>query len=258
MKLINVLSLAALSTAFVIPDEQVMSQIAVESRKTSTSVFDKFPTKDELINEFEDTFSQVTQVSKDTHDKAVELAEETRFGISQKIEETASHTRSWLDSATNSIGGGDHHDGDDGHHGHHRKPNMTVYQLISESKYTTKLAALINEYEDIVTLLNGTAANYTVFAPTDKAFEKIPEHATKPSKEQLKKILLYHVSPEFYPAGRVLVTHTIPTALVGEDLGGAMQRLSTNIGLRGLTVNFYSRVIAINIVGTPGLSSNLE
>ena len=71
-----------------------------------------------------------------------------------------------------------------------------------------------------------------------------------PSKEDLKKILEYHVSAEFYPAGRVLVTHTIPTILEGEDIGFEKQRLSTNIGLKGLTVNFYSRIIAINIVSS--------
>lgn len=228
-----------------------MSEIAVESHRTSNSIFDKLPSKDQLIDDFENTFSKVVQTSKNAIDSAIEGITETGHEFSQKIEDTTFHTRLWLESETNSIDGGHGHHGDHGHHGHkghHHEPNMTVYQLIAESKYTTKLAALINEYEDLVTLLNGTAANYTVFAPTDKAFEKIPEHAPKPSKDDLKKVLLYHVSADFYPAGRVLVTHTIPTALVGENLAGEMQRLSTNIGLRGLTVNFYSRVIAINIV----------
>jgi uncharacterized surface protein with fasciclin (FAS1) repeats len=87
-------------------------------------------------------------------------------------------------------------------------------KLISESKYTTKLAKLIDEYDDLVKLLNGTKANYTVFAPTDEAFEKIPHHGKKPSKEVLKSILLYHVSDDFYPAGRVLHSYTIPTLYV--------------------------------------------
>ena len=50
-----------------------------------------------------------------------------------------------------------------------------------------------------------------ILPQTNKAFEKIPEHAPKPSKEVLKKILTYHVVPEFYPAGRVLASHTAPT-----------------------------------------------
>ena len=61
-------------------------------------------------------------------------------------------------------------------------------------------------------------------------------------------MLLYHVSPEFFPAGRVLVTKTIPTALDVETLGIGPQRLSINLSLKLLTVNFYSRIVAINIV----------
>jgi len=59
---------------------------------------------------------------------------------------------------------------------------------------------------------------------------------------------MYHYSPEFYPAGKILVTHTIPTALEAPHIGDKSQRLSTNIGLRGLTLNFYSRVIGANLV----------
>lgn len=52
-----------------------------------------------------------------------------------------------------------------GHGGHHHhKPNLTVYELISKSRYTTKLAELIDEFPDLVKALNGTEANYTVFA----------------------------------------------------------------------------------------------
>ena len=137
------------------------------------------------------------------------------------------------------------------HKGHH-KHNQTVYELIASSKYTTKLAGLINEFDDLVELLNGTSANFTVFAPTNRAFAKIPEHAPKPSKEALKKILTYHVAGELYPAGRVLANPTVPTLLEGSGLSSepksTPQRLSFQLGLRGLTVNFYSRIIAINIV----------
>ena len=100
----------------------------------------------------------------------------------------------------------------------------------------------------MVEALNGTKANYTVFAPTDKAFEKIPDHGKKPPKELIEKALKYHVSPDFYPAGRVVVSHTIPTILEEEGLGGDAQRLRVSLGLRGLAVNFYSRIVAVDIV----------
>ncbi|ORY00377.1 FAS1 domain-containing protein [Clohesyomyces aquaticus] len=149
------------------------------------------------------------------------------------------------------------------HHGPHHpphhggKPNLTVYELISKSKYTTKLAKLINEYDDLVEALNGTKANYTVFAPTDAAFEKIPEHAHKPSKEFLKKLLTYHVSDDFYPAGRVLHSYTIPTLYTPDDLGHA-QRLTVRVTLKGPAINFYARLVAVNIFGTNGVIHGID
>lgn len=293
MKLVTLLPLAALTTAFVIPDEQVMSEVNVESHGKAKSIIDKLPTKHQVITEFEDTFSRLIDTSKSAFDQAIDYAAETGEEVSTKAHETAFDTQAWLESATNRVEDLGKH-GKHGHHGH-GKPNLTVYQLIAESKYTTKLAALVNEFPDVVELLNGTAANYTVstwlvltlqitnsasptacvrlylwlhilhlyssihsvqthadsdkvFAPTDSAFEKIPEHAPKPSKEVLKKILLYHVSEEFFPAGRVLVTHTIPSLLSVETLGIGPQRLGTEVSLKGLTVNFYSRIVAIDIV----------
>ena len=242
MKFTSLLPIAALTTAFVIPDEQVMNQVVIESHERPSSIWDKAPCAEHAIKDLKDAFSNTIQASKNAFDRAFDHASEAGDKLTQKLDGAAIHTKSWLDSAPATF---------DGHHGHHGKPNLTVYQLIAESKYTTKLAKLINEYPDLVKALNGTAANYTVFAPIDHAFEKIPENAPKPSKEDLKKVLEYHVSGEFYPAGRVLVTHTIPTLLEGEDIGFEQQRLSTNIGLRGLTVNFYSRIIAIDIVSVP-------
>lgn len=168
---------------------------------------------------------------------------------------------------------GDHHRGD-GHHGHHGPPphhggphhggphhkaNATVWQLINSSKYSTKLAKFISGYPDLVKTLN-TTHNLTVFAPTDRAFDKIPDHAPKPSKEVLEAILSYHVSPDFYPAGRILVSRTIPTLLNSSHLGAKPlpQRLSTNIGFKGLTINFYSRVVAPNIFGTNGVIHGVD
>lgn len=238
MRFFHVLPLAALTTAFVIPDEVVMGQVAVESHRPSRSFLDKLPSKHELLHKVESTFSGAVQSSKNAIDEAVDLASKTAEKVSHTFEEASHDSNAWLNSASNSLGG----------HGKHGPPNMTVYQLISESKYTTKLTELINEYDDLVQLLNGTAANYTLFAPIDSAFEKVPDDAPKPSKELLKKVLTYHVSSDYYPAGRVLVTHTVPTLLAEEFLGGEPQRLSTNIGLRGLTVNFYSRIIAVDIV----------
>lgn len=256
MKLTSILPLVASASAFVIPDEHVMSEIAIESHTVSDSLFDHLPTKQQVIESIKDSFSETVKCSRTAFDQAIELAESAGRDVLSKSKQTSFEAESWLASKFESFDHDGHH-GDHGDHGHHDphghhgpKPNKTVYELIAENKYTTKLAKLINEYDDLVTLLNGTAANYTVFAPIDSAFDKIPEDAPKPSKEELKRVLLYHTSSDYYPARRVLVTRTIPSSLSEDTLGGEQQRLSTNIGLKGLTVNFYSRIIAVDFVRT--------
>jgi uncharacterized surface protein with fasciclin (FAS1) repeats len=260
MKLFNLLPLAALSTAFVILDDETANNL--EFNTPESSVFDKLPSKEDLVPHFQHLREQTGSILDDAFSMVAETGEKLKHKFQCTKSMTAFDTDAWLASAAEAdfsfFGGGEdsphhgphhgphHRHGKYGHYGH--KPNRTVYELIAESKYTTKLAKLINEDGDLVKLLNSTTANFTIFAPIDKAFEKLPKHHKKPSKEIIKKVLLYHVSPEFYPAGRVLASHTIPSALVEESLGNNPQRLRLGLGLKGLTVNFYSRVIAINIV----------
>ncbi|KAI9056260.1 hypothetical protein LZ554_001187 [Drepanopeziza brunnea f. sp. 'monogermtubi'] len=268
------LAAVTLSTAFVIPDEQLTTQI-IESQKSPQTFFDRIAgSVEDVWSGVEESFKDTVAFGQNAIDNAIDAASDTAARVKNTFECYASMTKfdaqSWLDSAVSeaeNIDVFDHHHHEPPHHGppeHHKphhghdKPNKTVYELIASSKYTTKLASLINEYPDLVETLNGTAANYTVFAPTDKAFAKIPKHH-KPSKEVIKKILAYHVSPDFYPAGRVLVTHTIPTALGEERLGGNPQRLRVGFALtKGLNINFYSRIIAIDIFGTNGVIHGVD
>lgn len=136
--------------------------------------------------------------------------------------------------------------------GHHHSFDQTIYQLISLSNYTTKFHKLVDEYPDIVEALNSTSGtNYTLFVPIDAAFDDIPDHhkdGEKPSKEFIESVLKYHIGLGEYPAKRLLTTHTLPTAYDEEFLGGEPQRLRTSVGLTGVRVNFYSKVVAANIV----------
>lgn len=266
MKFTQLLPLAAIGTAFVVPDQELFSSLAIEDTKApSRSFFDDLPIPHHAWDNAEDSLGKTFKCAKNNWDDAVNYVEDFAVNIKDDFKEAFAGD-SWLDSADYETDlfdrpprrGSPHHGRRPPHKPHHGKPNMTVYELINESKYTTKLAALINEDEELVTLLNGTSANFTLFAPIDKAFDKIPEHHKKPSKEFIKKLLTYHVSTGFYPAGRVLVSRTIPSALTGEFIGNEPQRLSTQISLRGLTINFYARIIAINIFGTNGVIHGLD
>lgn len=143
--------------------------------------------------------------------------------------------------------------------GYHDFPDLTIYQLISISNYTTKFHELVSEYPDIVDTLNSTRANYTLFVPIDSAFDKIPSHhhdkgkdgSKKPSREFIESVLKYHIGLDAYNARRILTTHTLPTALNEKLLGSEPQRLRTRVGLGGVRINFYSKVVAADIVSTP-------
>lgn len=124
MKFISILPFAALSFTFVIPDEEVMSQVAIESHQAQDSVFDKLPTGDQAITQFEKTFSKLIDASQSGFDQAIKYAEETGEQASTKVHQTAFDAEAWLDSTTDKI----KHLGkldNDGHHGH-GKPNLTV------------------------------------------------------------------------------------------------------------------------------------
>ena len=241
MKGIQLLSLAALGAAFVIPNEQMLNQVSFEAPKKSSfrdTLSKTAHSTDELLDNAENIIEQVLGDSSSAFEQAKHHVSAATKDLTDSTSMYVEHIESVFDAQDKQL---------KGTFGHN-EPNQTVYELIASSKYTTKLAALINDYPDLVDILNGTKANYTVFAPIDSAFEKIPEDAPKPSKEELKDILLYHVSDEYFPARRVLVTHTVGTLLKGKEIGNQPQRLGLEISLKGLTVNFYNRIIAVDIV----------
>lgn len=293
MKFSSVLPLAAVSSALVLPPEQVLSELKIEDHH-GHSLLDNWvaefvSAKDDALSSFkshldevtestQDAWKEISDTDKNVLDQAFEQAGIAAESVGNTLGGAANDLQAYIEDSDLFSAVESDHDHDDASHGplhhkpgkpghgkpkhppHHHKPNETVYQLIAGSKYTTKLAKLISEYEDLVEALNSTSANFTIFAPTDSAFDKVPDHAPKPSKEQLKAILSYHVVPDVYPAGRVLVTHTVPTLLKGEHLSSQPkpQRLAFKLGLRGLTVNFYSRIVAINVFGTNGVIHGVD
>jgi hypothetical protein len=281
MKLLNILPLAVLSAAIVLPEEQVLANIPIESRKKAVS-FEKSPCPHHMLKNAKSAW----KLSKNALDDALAYVEKKGSFVKSEVVEDGFAVGSWLSTNVESLldhpdhpdhpgpphhgppGKGPHHGppwkpGKPPHRGrpgkpgkrphhppHHHKSNLTIYELISKSKYTTKLAKLIDEDKELVSLLNSTKANFTIFAPTDAAFAKIPEHAPKPPKEFIKKVLLYHVAPGLFPAGRLLFSHTVPTLLNETLLGDQPQRLVARLGFKGVSINFFSKVVAANIVSS--------
>jgi uncharacterized surface protein with fasciclin (FAS1) repeats len=262
MRFTRIIPVLPLATALVITEPEVFQNLEKSGRQLVDNAHNVF---DNAQNVLDDAFNKVKDGAKDVYSKIHHAGcdveswlEGSQFDDS--VVDFEEHPHHPHDGEPHH--GGPHHG--EPHHGgpHHRphdqKPNRTVYELINESKYTTKLAKWINEYDDVVQLLNGTKTNFTVFAPTDEAFEKIPDHGHKPSKEILKDILMYHVTDDFYPAGRVLKTYTIPTLFTPSKNLGHQQRLTVRVTLKGPAINFYSRLVAVNIFGTNGVVHGVD
>ncbi|KAI0153748.1 FAS1 domain-containing protein [Pestalotiopsis sp. NC0098] len=245
----------AAAQAFVIPNEAITQQLALQAETEPavhdhdvwSSWWDSIPSVDDLRSSAEDTFSStldaVTDSAKSIIDELSDL--DLDFEIPDFFSAEREHP-------------GKGHKGHHGHHDPHDGSNYTIYQAIHASQYSTKFAKLVDEYPDIVQTLNSTKHNITAFVPTDKAFDKIPEHHKKPSKEFIEKVLEYHLVPGYYSAKRVLVSHTLPTFVKEDALGGKAQRLRASVSLFGVRINFYSKVVVANIFVKNGVIHGVD
>jgi len=91
------------------------------------------------------------------------------------------------------------------------EPQDIVDIAVADGRFTTLVAALTAA--GLVDTLKG-AGPFTVFAPTDDAFKKLPEGTVEGLLKDipaLTKILLYHVAPGKVIAGDVIKLKTLGT-----------------------------------------------
>ncbi|KAI1658778.1 FAS1 domain-containing protein [Daldinia decipiens] len=244
------LPLAATAVAFVIPDEATAQQLVLEpqqqAQKPVSSWWDRTNNLDNFLSSAESTFETALDALEKQASKLSKLSSslpKVEFDVGSEITE-------FLAPSDYAVPG----------HGHWHVTNLTVYQSIKASNYSKKFAALVDDYPDLIKKLNSTSTNITAFIPTDHAFEKIPHHDKdhKPPKEFLEKLIKYHIVPDFYPAGRVLAQHTLSTALEEEALGGRPQRLRVSVGLFGVKLNFFSKIVFANLHTSNGVLHGVD
>ncbi|KAI1631277.1 Fasciclin domain-containing protein [Biscogniauxia mediterranea] len=246
MRYTTLLPFVVTAVAVVIPDEVTANQLVLETEQQQQ------PEKSEKTPYLSSWWGDLTSFFDDlrnTADETFALSLDFFEGQISKAGDVLPEIN-LLPPSAQDISGDHHHPPP----GHHRLTNLTVYQAIKASNFTKRFAALVDEFPDIVESLNSTEANSTLFVPLDKAFEKIPHHGDgKPPKEFLEKVVKYHILPGYFPAGRVVVHRTLPTALESKALGDRPQRLRVSLGLFGVRINFYSTVKVVNIFSKNGV-----
>lgn len=92
-------------------------------------------------------------------------------------------------------------------------PNKDIVETATGAPQFSTLVSLVKK-AGLVGVLSGKT-NYTVFAPTNAAFAKVPKKTLNElaaNKAMLKKVLLYHVLPGKVPASKVLKMKSAKTA----------------------------------------------
>ena len=125
------------------------------------------------------------------------------------------------------------------------KPKKTITETVVASKRFDTLESLVIS-ADLADTLSGKGP-YTVFAPTDKAFSKVPAETLKAlanDPDALRRVLLYHAADGRYPAARLARKHSINTL--------AGPRLKINATKHAVRVG-KARVITPNIKTSNGV-----
>lgn len=122
-----------------------------------------------------------------------------------------------------------------------------VDTAVKAGQFNTLAAAL--KAGDLVVVLKGTGP-FTVFAPTDEAFKKLPpgtvENLLKPeNKAQLVKILTYHVVP-----GKVMSSALAGKKTDAKTVQGEMVMVDATMG--GVTVN-GAKVVTADVSADNGV-----
>src|ERR1700742_2474714 len=103
MKLLAFSALLVVSSAFVLPDEDVFSQIAIESDRPVKSGWDKVPSAKELLDKVshgvEEAFDGAVDKAENIIDRILDAASDSQSHLIDDTYESAFDVQGWLDTA---------------------------------------------------------------------------------------------------------------------------------------------------------------
>merc|ERR1711990_274487 len=142
-------------------------------------------------------------------------------------------------------------------HPHHVVPveakvaRKTIAELVvSEPRFSTLLAAV--KAADLVDPLSGEGS-FTVFAPTNEAFKKVPEDALAGllvNKEELKAVLLRHVVPSALQGKNIPPGTTDLTTAGGEKIA-VTRDINNLIQIKSTAGSAY--VVLFDVIASNGV-----
>jgi uncharacterized surface protein with fasciclin (FAS1) repeats len=139
-----------------------------------------------------------------------------------------------------------------------------VTELVTTNPEFSTLAAAVDAAELAATL--NSDGPFTVFAPTNAAFEKIPPATVEyllANKDELAKVLLYHIVPGKVASGEIgsLIGSEVETALAGQKvaIGSTSEGVGVKINESVVTsVDIEASNGIVHVIDTVLLPSNLN
>ncbi|WEW56735.1 hypothetical protein PRK78_002184 [Emydomyces testavorans] len=248
MKTVLLFSAAYIAAGVVIPDQNPMKPLIESSSSTPSTVSQSVSSDSELEADFVFSTSYAEEISNNVESMTAWALNLPHLPRPLRSEEETDMKNCDDESYKNGL--------DLNYPGHHDKPNKTTYQLITSGEETSIFAKLVSQFDDIVDLLNSTDESHTVLVPRDKALEKaIHFH---PPKEYVKKFVLYHILKKPATARTIFHSRTICTLLKQDELGDYDQRISTQFGVTGLTINYIARIAKANLCAKNGIVHILD
>merc|ERR1719221_528094 len=129
-------------------------------------------------------------------------------------------------------------------------PKTIAELVVSEPRFSTLLAAV--KAADLVDTLNGEGP-FTVFAPTNEAFKKVPEEALTgllADKEGLKAVLLRHVVPSSLEGKNIPPGTTALATAGGEEIS---VRRDTNNLIQVQSTAGSAYVVLFDVIASNGV-----
>merc|ERR1712051_789990 len=129
-------------------------------------------------------------------------------------------------------------------------PKTVAELVVSEPRFSTLLAAV--KAADLVETLNGEGS-FTVFAPTNEAFKKVPEEALAgllANKEELTAVLLRHVVPSALQGKNIPPGSTALTTVGGDEI--SVTRDNNNLIQIQSTAGF-AHVVLFDVIASNGV-----
>nr|AFK41457.1 unknown [Medicago truncatula] len=120
----------------------------------------------------------------------------------------------------------------------------TIFEKAGQYNFLIRLLNETQQLTQIQTQLNSTSEGFTIFAPTDNAFQNLPSGAINDLSDQQKvQLILYHVTPKYYSLSDFLtVSNPVRTQASGKEGNWGLHFTS-----QGNQVNVSTGVVTVPI-----------